>query len=42
MINNNIKNNIKFILDTQGITSLVIGTINPEHLKDNCLAATSK
>jgi len=42
IINNNINNNIKFILDTKGITSLVIGTINPRHLKDNCLAAISK
>lgn len=45
-INNNILNknlldkdpidaSIKFILKTKGVTSLVIGTINPEHLKKN-------
>ena len=30
---------IKFILKTKGVTSLVIGTINPEHLKSNVKSA---
>ena len=30
---------IKFVIDTQGVTSLVLGSINPSHIEKNVLAA---
>ncbi len=31
---------IKFVLDTRGVTSLVLGSINASHLEQNVLAAS--
>ncbi len=36
-----VSSGIKFVLETQGVTSLVLGSINPSHLVQNVLAASS-
>ena len=38
-LTNPISAGIKFVLDTQGVTSLVLGSINPSHIEKNVLAA---
>ena len=38
-LTNPISAGIKFVLDTQGVTSLVLGCINPSHIEKNVLAA---
>ena len=38
-LTNPISAGIKFVLDTQGVTSLVLGSINPSYIEKNVLAA---